>query len=48
MFGFIKKIFISLLASIVNASNHRKCIFTQPTLINLHPNEYIIIHFLLI
>ena len=39
--------FIVLLASIVNASNHtqrvslsnQKCI-NQPTLINLHPNEY--------
>ena len=35
-------------ASIVNASVHKKCIsfnnqqcMTQPTLINLHPNEYI-------
>ena len=39
--------FIGLLASIVNASNHTKCIFlynqqciTQPTLTNFHPNEY--------
>ena len=48
MFGFIKKIFIGLLASIVvNASSHtknvplsnRKC-EVQPTLINLHPYEY--------
>ena len=46
MFGLNKKIFIGLLTSIVNASNHRKCIFysnqkcmIQPTLINLHPNE---------
>ena len=44
MFGIIKKTFILLLASIVNASNHRKCISLsnkkceiQPTLINLHP-----------
>ena len=47
MFWFIKKIIIGLLASIVNASNHTKCIslinqqcMTQPALINLHPNEY--------
>ena len=46
MFGFIKKCFIGLLTSIVNACNHAKCIslndqqcMTQPTLINLHPNE---------
>ena len=26
MFGFIKKIFIGLLTSIVNASNHTKCV----------------------
>ena len=45
MFGFNKTIFIKLLTSIVNASNHtnhvsltnQKCI-TRPTLINLHPN----------
>ena len=44
--GLIKKIFIVLLTSIVNASNQAKCISlnnekytTQPTLINLHPNE---------
>ena len=43
MFRTIKKTFILLLASIVNASNHRKCISLsnkkceiQPTLINLH------------
>ena len=47
MFGLNKKIFIGLLTSIVNSSNHRKCIslsnqkcMIQPTLINLHPNEY--------
>ena len=47
MFGLIKKMFMELLISIINASNHRKCVFlsnqkcmTQPTLINLHPNEY--------
>ena len=38
--------FIVLLSSIVNASNHTKCVLlsnqkckNQPTLINLHPNE---------
>ena len=47
MFGFIKEMFIRLLTRIVNVSNHTKCIsldnqqcMTQPTLINLHPNEY--------
>ena len=47
MFGFIKKIFIRLLTSIGNASNQTKCVSfsnqkctTQPTVINLHPNEY--------
>ena len=47
MFGFIKKVFIGSWCSIVNASNHtnwvllrnQKCEI-QPTLINLHPNEY--------
>ena len=48
MFGFIKKIFIGLLTSIVvNASSltksvslsNQKCEI-QPSLINLHPNEY--------
>ena len=39
--------FMELLISIVNASNHKKCVslsnqkcMTQSTLINLHPNEY--------
>ena len=39
--------FVGLLTSIVNASSHTKCIslynqqcITQPTLTNLHPNEY--------
>ena len=39
---------IGLLARLVNGSNHAKCILlsnqkcmTQPTLTNLHPNEYI-------
>ena len=47
MLGLIKRIFIGLFASIVNASNHTKCVslsnqkcITQPTLVNLHPNEY--------
>ena len=46
MFGLIKKIFIGLLTGLVNGSNHTKCVslnnqkcMTQPTLINLHPNE---------
>ena len=47
MFGLIKKMFIELLTRIVSASNHTKCIsfsnqkcMIQPTLLNLHPNEY--------
>ena len=47
MFGFIKNIFIGLITGLVNASNHTKCVsltnqkcMTQPTIINLHPNEY--------
>ena len=47
MFGSIKKIFIGLLTGLVNGSNHTKCIslsnqkcMIEPTLINLHPNEY--------
>ena len=47
MFVFIKKVFIGLIASVVNASNHTKCVSLcnqkceiQPTLINLHPDEY--------
>ena len=47
MVGFIKKIFIGLLASVVTAYSHTKCVFlsyqkctTQPTIINLHANEY--------
>ena len=40
-----KKMFNLLLTSIVNASTHIKCVSNQkweiqPTLINLHPNEY--------
>ena len=40
--------FIGILPSIVSASKHTKCVLlknqkciSQPTLINLHPNEYI-------
>ena len=47
MFGLIKKMFIVVLSNIVNASNHTRCVSLsnqkckiQPTLINLHPNEY--------
>ena len=47
MFGFIKNMLFILLTSIFNASNHTKCVslksqqcMIQPTLINLHPNEY--------
>ena len=47
MSELIKKIFIGLVTGIVSASNHKKCVslsnqkcLIQPTLINLHPNEY--------
>ena len=47
MFGIIKKVFIVLLSNIFNGSNHTKCVslsnqklMVQPTLINLHLNEY--------
>ena len=47
LFGLTKKMFIGLLTSIVNGSNHIKCVslsnqkcMIQPTLINLYPNEY--------
>ena len=47
MFGIIKKAFIVLLRNIVNESENTKCVslsnqerINQPTLINLHPNEY--------
>ena len=47
MFGLIKKIFVALLINIFNTSNHMKRVSLsnkkfeiQPTLINLHPNEY--------
>ena len=42
----IKKLFVMLLTSIVSAFNHTECVLlsnqkcmTQPTLINLYPNE---------
>ena len=42
-----KKLFIGLVTGLVDVSNHTKCISltnqkctTQPTTINLHPNEY--------
>ena len=47
MFGFIWKIFLELLTSIIIVFNHGKCVSlsnqkctTQPALINLHSNEY--------
>ena len=47
MFGLVKKMFMGFLTSIVNASDHTKCIslsnqkcMMQPTPINLHHNEY--------
>ena len=47
MIGFIEKIFIVFLASVLSTSNHTKCVSLSnqkceipPTLINLHPNEY--------
>ena len=47
MFGFIEKIFIGLLTTVLNPSNHTKSVSlsnqkctTQPTRINLHPSEY--------
>ena len=46
MFGSIKKVFIVLLTSIVNVSNHTKCVsvryqkcMNQAALINFHPNK---------
>ena len=43
----MKEIFIGLLAGLVNGPNHTKCVslsnqkcIIQPTLINLHPNEF--------
>ena len=43
MFRLIKQVFLGLLASIVNAPNHTKCIsycIISYTLIDLRPNEY--------
>ena len=47
IFGLINKLFIGLLTDIVSASSYTKCVplnnqkcMTQPSLINLHPNEY--------
>ena len=47
MFSLINEMFLGLLISIVNTSNHTKCALlinqkcmTETTLINLHPNEY--------
>ena len=46
IFGIIKNMFIVLLTSIAHASSHTKCVSIsnqceiQPTLINLHPNQY--------
>ena len=47
MCGLIKKIFTVVLFSIVNLSNHAKCVslinekyMVQPSLFNLYPNEY--------
>ena len=47
MFGIIKKMFVVLLSSIGNASNHTKCVSLsnqkckiQPALINWHSNKY--------
>ena len=47
MFGLIKRIFIRLFTGIVSESNHTKCVslsnqkcMIQPSLINIHPNEY--------
>ena len=47
MFVLIKKMFIGLLTSLVNASNHTKCMLlsnqkclSKPFFNNLHPNRY--------
>ena len=47
LFGLTRKIFIRLLTGLINGSNHTNCVSLsnqkckiQPTLINLHPNEY--------
>ena len=46
MFGLFKKMFMGLLISVVNSSNHTKCVLLshqkceiQSTFVNLHPNE---------
>ena len=46
MFGLIKKIFIGFLSGIISVSDDTECVslsnqkcLTQPTLINLHPND---------
>ena len=46
MFALIKKMFIELLTSTVNAFNHTKCVFlsnqkymAEPILLNFHLNE---------
>ena len=46
MFGLTKKMFLGLLTDLINWSNHTKFVslsnqksMSQPTLINLHPNE---------
>ena len=47
MFQLIKKLFIGILPGLVSGSNHTICVSLsswkckiEPTLINLHPNEY--------
>ena len=47
MLRVVEKMFVVLLIALVNASSHAKCVSLsnqkckiQPTLINLHPNEY--------
>ena len=47
MLRLIKKTFMGLSISIINASNHAKCVslsnqkfLVQPTLISLHPYEH--------
>ena len=59
MFGIIEKMFLVLLASIINASNHIKCVYVSNqkneiqlliliyTLINTVKNFFSIIHLLL-
>ena len=40
MFVFIKKMFISLLTGLVNASNHTKCVSLSNKKCMTQPNEY--------